>query len=507
MLKKLYAVTLVLMVALIAVLPVMAGMSGSGASGIQIQNLSTSADATVYVSLYNQTGVAPVSISGASGDTIGPKAAKNYYLPTIAGLLDGAYSMVASSTQPIAAIARTDWSTTGGAGLYSTVNPGTDVTIPLITGAYASQTSKFSIQNTNTTAAINDVTITLYGAGLAAPVVVKSGESIAAGTSKTYDLGDNVFWGTLPDTGTSAGLGASGFVGSVRITSATNLVVQSFIDVVGSRGVTAFVGVPTSAAATALYCPLIRANYYGDTGISLVNPGGSDVTATITFYPDAASPHTGTNYTQEINVPANSSAVAFQGPGGNSRQAPASLPGGTQSGSNPTPTNDGFFGVAKVEGTGALMAVVNDTKFGSGWSVQSQSTYNCVPASEGGTAFALPLIRKFHIASTKLTTGIQVQNLTNAEVTVALEVFSFDGTALPLANLSNLKVPANGSLNIWNGNLTNVPTVPASLGGYGWFGSGILTATGNVAVVVSDEGFGATAVDSANYNALLMPAP
>jgi len=309
-------------------------------------------------------------------------------------------------------------------------------------------------------------------------------------------------WGTLPDTGWSAGLGAHGFVGSVKITSATDLVVQSFIDLAGSPGVSGFSGVPTTSASSDVFCPLIRANYYGDTGISLVNPTGSDINATITFYADAGSPHTGT-YTEDVVVPANSSAISFQGPGGSSRTA--GLPGGTQTPSDPTPTNDGFYGVAAISADGGLMAVVNDTVFGAGWSVKNAGTYNCVAAEAGGTSFALPLVRSFHLSNVKLTTGIQIQNLTGEAVTVHLELFNWDGTSQSASNPPDVVIPAYGSGNYWNGNLTGLPTVPPGAGGYGWYGSAVLTSTGAVVAVVNDSGFGQTLVDAANYNALKMP--
>jgi hypothetical protein len=455
--KRLFLLFSVLVVALLVVAPAIAGISGSGASGVQIQNLSTANPVNVVVELWNQDGSAPLTVSASGGDTINASAAKNYYLPTLPGVPDGAYAMAVSAGGPIAAIARTDWSASGGAALYSSVAPGTDVLIPLVVHNFAGQTTQFSIQNTNTTAAVSDVQITLYGRGLAAPVTTLTGQSIAAGTSKTYAMSDAI-WGSLPNTGVDLGV-PTGFVGSVRITSATDLVVQSFIDIVGTRGVTGFTGVPTASAATTLNCPLIRAN---------------------------------------------SSFVDFQGPGGNSRTA--GLPGGSQSSTNPVLTNDGFYGVAKLVSTGgAIQAVVNDTKFGSGWSVQAQSSYNCATASDAGTSFALPLVRRFHLSTTRLTTGIQIQNTTSAAVTVSLDLFNWDGTSAAASNPPDVVVPANGSGNLWNGNLTGLPTVPPALGGSGWFGSAILTATGNVVVVVSDEGYGSTAVDSANYNGLLMP--
>jgi hypothetical protein len=102
-----------------------------------------------------------------------------------------------------------------------------------------------------------------------------------------------------------------------------------------------------------------------------------------------------------------------------------------------------------------------------------------------------------------LTTGITFQNMTNNPVTVSFQLFNYDGSSQPCspANLcTNIPIPANGSANVWSGFWTGLPTVPPSQGGYGWYGSAIVTATGgNITVEVSDEGYGSVAVDSANY--------
>ena len=340
--KKLLIIFSVLMLSVLIVGPVAAGISGPGVSGINIQNLSTTDNANVVVQLWNQNGAGAIPISGTSGDTITKSTAKNYYLPKFTSVPDGSYAMVVSSDKPVAAQAKTEWSTSGGAAIYTSVSPGTDVTIPMILEDYASQTSQFSIQNTNTTSAISDVKITLTGRGGAGVYQkILTNQSIPAGTSKTWNMANTGVWGTLPDTALDTG--ATGFVGSIRIESATPLVVQSFIDVAGSRGVSAFSGVPTNASSKNLYCPLTRANYYGDTGITIVNPNNFVVNVTITFYSDAVSPNKGT-FTQTIAVQPSSTNLAFQGPGGNSRQAPTNLPGGTENTSAPNYTNNGYFG-------------------------------------------------------------------------------------------------------------------------------------------------------------------
>lgn len=501
MLKRILVLVSVLVLTTLIASPVMAGASGPGVTGVQIQNLSTTAGATVNVQLWPQGGGTAIDLI-PGGTTINASAAKNIYLPNYSSVNSGLYSMVVSSNQPAAAIARTDWSSTGGGAIYQSVEPATDVTLPLALAGFANQTTQFSVQNTDTAADATDVIITLYGRGQSAAVKALPAQTIAKGTSKSWNLGDTAVWGTLPNTGID--MGSNGFVGSIRITSAKPLAVQSFIDLPGTPGVGGFSGVSTTSASATLYCPLIRANYYGDTGISVVNPNAAQITATITFTSDNNSPSKGT-FTQTLTVGPNSSAVAFQGPGGNSRSAPTSLPGGSgQTSANPTPTNTGFYGVAKITTTGGnALAVVNDTKFGAGWAVKAQSTYNCGTSTDAGTSFALPLVRRYHLASTKLTTGIQIQNTGGTQITASLSLVNWDGSAQAASNPTAITIPANGSGNFWNGNLTGLPTVPASAGGSGWYGSAILTVTGGSAVVVvSDEGYGATAVDSANYNGL-----
>jgi hypothetical protein len=481
--KKLVFGLTLLLVAFLGISPAFAGMSGTSATGIQIQNLSQSGSAEVSFLLFNQAGGTAVSVP-VTPNPILPGAFANIYMPsqTVGA---GTYAGVLSSSSPLGAIIRTEWSATGGAATYSTVDPALSVTIPLVTYQYASQTSQFTVQNTDTTADATDVSVVLYKFGQSTPFASLTSQTIAAGTSKTY---------TLPDI--KPGL-AAGFVGSVVVSSATKpLVAQTFIDVSGSRGVSAFSGVATSSAATALYCPLVRANYYGDTGISVVNPNNADATVTITF-------RNLTNaYVQTMVVPANSSAVAFQGPGGNSRSGTTPpLPAGTgQTTANPTPTNNGFFGSAVITSPSPVLAMVTDALYGAGWSTQQQSSYNCQGAGDAGAVLAMPLLRNAHMTGPKLTTGVQIQNISGVQITVALELYNSDGTRRQASEPAPIVLPANGSGNFYSGNFPNTTN---------WVGSGILRVTagaGTIVAVVNDaNAWNATvATDSANYTAMKM---
>ena len=441
------------------------------------------------MSLYPQSGGSAIILPQVS---VNGEAAANFYLPSIASVTAGSYSMVAGATVAVGAIARTDWASSGGAAIYSSVAPGTSVLIPLVLSSFAGQTSQVSVQNTDVNASVTDVKLTLYGRGSGAVVKQLTGQTISKGASKTWLLSDAAVWGALPDTATD--LGAPGFVGSLVIESAKPLVVQSFIDIAGTPAVTGFNGVSSTSAATTLYCPLVHANFYGDTGISIVNNNGGAASVDITFRADPASPNGGT-FNQNIQIGANSSNIAFQGPGGNSRTA--GLPGGTQTNANTTLTNNGFFGSAVLVSTQPIVAVVNDSEFGSGFSVKGQSTYNCVPVTDAGKTHFLPLLRRNHLPTTKLTTGVQVLNVTANAGTATLSLVNFDGAALP--NPIAKPFGANGAANFFGGDWPDLPTVPDSLGGFGWYGSGKIVCTENCIVIVSDEGFGSTAVDRANY--------
>lgn len=488
-------ISVVSLIFIASLTPAFAGIGRRGISGVQVQNLS-STRAQLTVSFYPQSSGSPVNIP----DTVSPFSARTFYTPSISGLSSGSYSMVVSSDQPTAAIVRTDWDDTSGAAIYDTVRPGKEILIPLALQNFAGQVSQFTVQNASGTSA-NDIKIEVIARGTGRVVRTLSNQQLNAYQSRTYDLGNTNLFGTLPDTGRD--LGATGFVGLIKISSNTvDLVAQSFIDVTTStRAVTAFGSVAVTDADDTLYCPLVRANYYGDTGIQIVNLNNQNVDVTITFYADSKSPNRGT-FTQRMTIPANSSDIAFQGPGGNSRQPPTNLPGGTQTSSNTALTNNGFFGSAVISTNGPkVLAVVNDTEFGPSYRVLSQGSYNCVPKSAASRTHFLPLLRSYHLRSTMLTTGVQVMNVGNVSNTISLNLIDWDGQDT-LADPSPETINGIGGVNFFGGDWRGLRTVPPSLGGFGWYGSGVVTCTSPCVVFVSDESFSPNPnmrVDRANY--------
>ena len=158
-----------------------------------------------------------------------------------------------------------------------------------------------------------------------------------------------------------------------------------------------------------------------------------------------------------------------------------------------------------VAAEGRILATVNDVKFTSSWSVSSQTTYNCRADNDAGVKFALPLIRRYHLSTTKLTTGVSVQNITGNQIQVSMEIYNWDGTRLTNSDPTPQTIPPYGTVSFFQGDLKNLPAIPSDQGGYGWHGSAILNAGGAVVVLVNDEGFGSTKIDLGNYEGILMP--
>jgi hypothetical protein len=446
----------------------LAGIQGAGISGIQIQNLDASQPATIVADFYNQRGGGPVSIQRPA---VGAGAAANIYLPAEQTLTNGAYAAIISADRQIAAIARTDWGTSGGAAIYSNVQPGTDVSLPLAAKGYFGQTSLVSIQNTDTSAQAT-VTVGLYQAGATA-AVKEITISIGPGTSQTLDLGKHSEFADVPD----------GFLGSMKITSDSIPVgVQSFVDLENQdKAVYAFEGVPAEQAADKLFVPLIRNNFFGTTGISVVNPGTTDVQVTVTYIASPLTPAcTGTTVHGggAATIAAGSSLVFYQGgatPGAGAPGLPA-----------------GCLGSATVSSTGGnVLAIVNDADLKAGTS----AAFNAVSAAQGAKKVALPLFRNKHTKD-QLSTGIQAMNIGSAAANATIKFSDSTGTEITGCGADcTVSIAPNGSYTWYPPNVAGVKARENV------YGSAVIDSDQPLAVIVNDASPLGT-IDSAIYNAI-----
>ncbi|MFN8422050.1 MAG: hypothetical protein U0470_01230 [Anaerolineae bacterium] len=450
----------------------LAGIQGAGATGIQVQNLDPTQSATVLADFYKQGPTASQAVQ-VSRPGVPAGGAVNMYLPSVTELSNGAYAAIISADRQIAAIARTDWTSSNAAAIYSNVQPGKEVFVPLAVIKYYGQTSLVSIQNTDT-GQVATVNVELYAKGDTTAVVTKA-YTVQPGSSITLDLAkDGAFVGVKANT-------PGGFLGSMKVTSAVDIGVQSFVDIESSqKAVYAFEGVPPEAAAPKLFVPLIRktqaagTNAGGakgfSTGISVVNPTNAPVNVTAKYYGGAGA-CAGQTYTDgPANIPAGSSYVFYQ---------PSS-----------TALPNNCVGAAVLEADGNILAIVNDSKN----ETEQSAAYNAVSAAQGATKVALPLARRQHTPS-KFTTGIQVMNIGTSPANVEISFSDDKGVALNTCGAPCKVVvqPLNGTT-FYPGNQLNAMPV-------GSYGSAVVTSDQPIVVIVNDASE-TGAVDSSTYNGI-----
>lgn len=459
----------------------LAGISGAGETGINVQNLDQSMGAQISADFYPQGGGAAKQFTGSAD----PGAAFNFYLPGM-NLPDGAYAAVVNADRQIAAIARTEWPSKGGAATYSNVVPDIEVQLPLVTKNYQNQCSLISIQNTNTSSSAT-ATVDFFQAGSAESALNRE-YPIGPGTSITLRICDeDDFIANLPEN----------FLGSVLVTSkdgVTKLGVQSFVDISNSdQAVYAFEGVPSEQAASELYAPLFRASQklgadrLGDTGISVVNTETSPVDVTITFYP-AGGACDKAPVSQTKTIAASSSEVFWQGP----------------IDENPLNGSD-CYGSARIVAAndGKILAIVNDgvNDYAHGKYNINAAAYNAVGADLGGTTAALPLFRTGH-TKYDLWTGISCMNIGTGSADINLSVANAV-TGDTLDNAMSATVDQYSTAVFW----------PSSIQGSGapWndvnqaYGSGTISSSQPVVCIVNDTSqskIAATTYDASTYNGI-----
>lgn len=446
------------------------GAAGPGLTGVQIQNLDAVKAATVLVNWWPQSGGAPIPMTRAP---IAPLASANVYLAQETTLGDGLFAVIAESDRSIAAVARTEWQTDGGAVMFSNSRPATRLIVPLVVCNYAGQTAYVSVQNTNTASSAN-VVASAYEFGrreseFQYPFVVKRG------TSVTFDACRD---GRM-----------HGKAGYLTAESDIPLTAQAFINNARSqKAVYAFEGVPAEEAADRLFVPLFRNNFYGTTGISVVNPGADAAEVTVRFMGSLGS-CVGQTMTQgPVTVAAGSSAVFYQDN--------VDIPG---TGTSPLPKS--CAGSATIEAAGGkVVAIVNDA-MGNPSGPTTAAAYNAISLAQAGRRVALPLYRNRHTAA-QLTTGIQAMNVGDATARVNIvfkladgRVIGGSGTACPACTVS---IAPGASANWYP---PNIQSLPANL-----YGAAFLESDQPLAVIVNEISTSAL-TDAATYNGIKADLP
>jgi hypothetical protein len=431
----------------------LAGIAGPGSTGIQLVNLSDSDNATFGVDLYNQDGRAAVRIVPPP---VAPGAGYNVYLPAESRAARGsAFAVLTEANQPFAQIARTEWYSTGAATMYESADASLDVVVPWVVRDAGGASTLVSIQNTDTSQAAS-VSATWYDAAGQGPIARDL--TIGRGTSATLDLRTDSVLGAVPGD-------ADGYL---RVTADRPVAVHAFADYPASvAAVSAFNGVPTDAAGSELYAPLLasaaatgKPGRLRTTQVHILNPGSTTVDVTLDYSgigacAGASIRHSG----QALALGAGQQLTLDQAAGGGSG------------------LSAGCTAAGLVTATGPVVAVVSEVASEPDVPVAEAAAYTLSPATDAGERILLPMLRYEH-TSAKLGTAVTVQNAGTGPAAVQLSLLVHDGTAVSCGTPCSV-VLAAGHSHTFDMATTGYPA--------NMYGSGSLNADQPLAVVVHDR--------------------
>ncbi len=283
--KKFILLFLVLFAAFASVGQVSAATTVPGgpfSSSFNVQNIGSST-ASVMVEYYNAAG----TMVYTSSHSIDVDDVLSVYVPAIAGLASGEYSIVISSDQPVAATS--NFSDADSGASYSGFSEGTSAWfIPAVYDNYYAFYSEVYAQNVSEAAA--DITLSIYAPGNSTPVWTDTKTAVPAKSSVNWSQKD------LAALATNVSY-------SAKVTATANVV--SMANIYGSGSVAqqlySYNGFP--AGATTFYAPALYNNYYGwNSALTIQNVSASEAYVQVDF-------SNGT--TQFYTIPSNSSEAIY----------------------------------------------------------------------------------------------------------------------------------------------------------------------------------------------------
>lgn len=226
------------------------GMDGAGLSTLLLQNASPAESADLAAEFYKQTGGQPVTFRVPG---LAPGDVASIALADRAVLSNGAYAVHVDSDHAHHALLQTAWSKTGGLALDQDSPVGTELLVPYVVKKYHNQSSFVTVLNTDLKGKIA-VDLELTAMGARTPILTTN-MSVPAGTSSTVDFALDPLLANLPGE----------FVGALRVTAATSIAVQAFVNFEGnSPAVASFEGIPVDDAADTLFAPLVHSGWRQD---------------------------------------------------------------------------------------------------------------------------------------------------------------------------------------------------------------------------------------------------
>ena len=264
--KKFLTIFLVLCVALVAFGKVEAATTVPGgpfASAINIQNIGTGS-ATVTVQYVNPAG----AVAFTSTHTIAVEDVLSIYVPSVGGLASGEYSVVVSSTQPIAAIS--NFSDINSGASYSGASAGsTSWFIPGVYDNYYGYYSEVYAQNISSSA--QNITLQVFAPGNTTPVYTNTKSAVPANASVNWGLKD------------LAELNAN-VTYSAKVTAGAEVVAIANTYGSGATAPQLYSYNAFPSGSKTFYVPVVMKNYYGwNVAIAIQNVSTEAANVTITY--------------------------------------------------------------------------------------------------------------------------------------------------------------------------------------------------------------------------------
>jgi len=404
-----------------------------------------------------------------------PLAQQELDLSNIERLTDAAYAAVVDADRRLGGAAVHQWAN-GASAAVGQLTPGTELMVPLIVRNWVNQYSTVVVQNTDEeqTAALD---VELYEQGQAEPAFSQQ-YRIDPGRAIVLDLEEDREFADLSEN----------FLGSMRIASRTDteLTAEAQVQQTTSPGaIYSYEASPPSAAASVLYAPLFRCDWYGYTGMNVANPNAENVKVEVVFHGSDTPGNECRNqsYTQgPVSIAAHSAHNFWQGDGGG----------------HPLPRH--CFGSAEIREVGSSMgvlAIVNDSVLDV-WDVKVSAAYLATSSAAAAPAVAVPYVSD-HATTWNWTSGLQIMNVSETDdANVTMSFVAPDGSRVPLCTGCTATVAPGAA--------ANMVLVPGSIGHMfeGYHGSALITADQPVMAIVNTFAnvvpFGAR--DSSTYNAI-----
>lgn len=492
--KKIIALAITLLLVAGLVPMAMAQYTYPWYTSYMIQNLDTSAQASVVVEYYDSNGN---HISGADKSLTIPAGGQVTVVQyTDDPLLNGIYSAVVRSDRPVAVIVNQQTAPPGRSYMASTPpfasytgfeSGSNQVTLPEIMYNWYGYYTEFFVQNVGNSSAPVYVT---YYPGLAGASGVTENATVPQYASHRFSQKN------LSSLGAPSGTYAGRFLGSAVITSTQPLVAVVNEHNEGAQKLFTYNGL--SSGATELVCPSILRGHYGwYTSLSVVNPSLSQTAnVTITYYADTnyslPSNLRGTTVVKTFTIDPGKALTRYDGTGASPTMNPAlsDLTAFTR-----------FFGTVRIESDIPVMAKVNQENDGG-----NAEAYNCIDASTASKKVVVPLIQAdFYGFYTSLT----IQNMVNAAGTITI-TYTSDGTYSNPTNTSIQvvrSIPANGQYNSWEGGISTTGDVHNSGRFTRFNGSAVIESSVPIVAIVNEEKHGSGADYGYSFNVINIPTP